>query len=120
MLRHLRPWSRWQPLTQATDVDISTDIELRVTRFRALADPTRLRVIDELAGGTRCVCDLRSNVGVSGPLLSHHVSVLRDSGIVTAELAEATRWARFRFPRPPAPSVTTARRGEGLGFDLFA
>jgi ArsR family transcriptional regulator, arsenate/arsenite/antimonite-responsive transcriptional repressor len=74
-------------------VDDSTGIEVRVARFRALADPTRLQILDELAGGTLCVCDLRGRVGVSGPLLSHHLAVLRDAGFVTSE--RRGRWIDY-------------------------
>ncbi|MFN3220243.1 MAG: ArsR/SmtB family transcription factor [Acidimicrobiales bacterium] len=74
-------------------MDDSTDVELRVTRLRALADPTRLLIVDELASGTLCVCDLRARVGVSGPLLSHHLAVLRDAGLVTSE--RRGRWIDY-------------------------
>jgi ArsR family transcriptional regulator len=75
------------------DVDISTTVELDAARFRALGDPTRLHVIRELAKGTRCVCELRDHVGVPGPLLSHHLGVLKDACIVTA--ARRGRWIDY-------------------------
>jgi ArsR family transcriptional regulator len=74
-------------------VDDSTSVELNATRFRALGDPTRLRVIQELAHGTRCVCELRDRVGVSGSLLSHHLTVLRDAGLVT--VSRRGRWVDY-------------------------
>ena len=64
-----------------------------VARLRALGDPTRLRVIHELAEGTRCVCDLREQLGIRGPLLSHHLAVLRDAGLVTAR--RRGRWVDY-------------------------
>jgi ArsR family transcriptional regulator len=75
------------------DVNGSTHFELTVARFRALGDPTRLRVIQELAAGTRCVCELRDRVDVPGPLLSHHLGVLRDAGLVTA--SRRGRWVDY-------------------------
>jgi ArsR family transcriptional regulator len=74
-------------------VDDSTLVELNAARFRALGDPTRLRVIQELAHGTRCVCALRDRVGVSGSLLSHHLTVLRDAGLVAA--SRRGRWIDY-------------------------
>ena len=71
----------------------STEFELTITRFRALGDPTRLRVVKELGHGTRCVCELREQIGVSGPLLSHHLNVLRDAGLVTAR--RRGRWVDY-------------------------
>jgi ArsR family transcriptional regulator len=76
-------------------VNGSTHIELMVARFRALGDPTRLRVIQELTTGTRCVCELRGRVDVAGPLLSHHLAVLRDAGLVTA--SRRGRWVDYRL-----------------------
>lgn len=50
-------------------------------------------MIQELASGTRCVCELRDRVDVSGPLLSHHLAVLRDAGLVTA--SRRGRWVDY-------------------------
>ncbi len=72
---------------------------MSAARFRALGDPTRLRVIHELAGGTRCVCELRDRIDVAAPLLSHHLRVLRDAGIVTA--SRRGRWMDYTL----APDV---------------
>lgn len=62
-------------------------------RFRALGDPTRLRIVLELIDGTRCVCELREAVGVAGPLLSHHLAVLRQAGLVAA--SRRGRWVDY-------------------------
>jgi ArsR family transcriptional regulator len=46
-------------------------------RFKALADPTRLAIVNRLASdGDSCVCDFAS-LGLSQPTISHHVKVLR-------------------------------------------
>jgi len=63
------------------------------TLFRALADPTRLQILDILAQhtGQVCVCDLEGVVGVPDastgqrprqPTISHHLKVLREAGLV--------------------------------------
>jgi len=76
-------------------VDDSTDVELSAARFRALGDPTRLRVIRELVAGTCCVCELRDRIDVPGPPLSHHLRVLSDADIVATtrrgRLVDCTR-----------------------------
>jgi len=74
-------------------VDNSTSVELNATRLRALGDSTRLRVVQELAHGTRCVCELRDRIGVSGSLLSHHLAVLRGAGLVKA--SRRGRWVDY-------------------------
>ncbi len=59
----------------------STTIEL----FKALGDPVRWKVVTELRGGTRCACELGAASGVAPSLLSHHLGVLRDAGVVTSQ-----------------------------------
>jgi ArsR family transcriptional regulator len=80
-------------------VDTSTVIESRpvelTARLAALADPVRLRIVGVLAGGTRCVCDLQDSVPVAANLLSYHLRVLRDAGLVTA--ARRGRWIDYRL-----------------------
>lgn len=51
-------------------------------RLKALADQTRLRIIDLLRGNERCVCELRDQLDVPQPLLSFHLKVLRNAGII--------------------------------------
>ncbi len=55
---------------------------VRLAALRALADPVRLAVVDELARDPACACELRARLNVSAPLLSHHLKVLREAGLV--------------------------------------
>jgi ArsR family transcriptional regulator len=64
-------------------------------RLAALADPVRLRLVGVLAGGGRCVCDLQEQVPVPANLLSYHLRVLRDAGLVTA--TRRGRWVDYRL-----------------------
>jgi ArsR family transcriptional regulator, arsenate/arsenite/antimonite-responsive transcriptional repressor len=50
--------------------------------FHALSDETRVRVLDMLASGEKCVCDLQDAVGAAQSRLSFHLRVLRDAGLV--------------------------------------
>lgn len=50
--------------------------------FQALSDETRLRVIDMLASGEKCVCDLQDALGAAQSRLSFHLKVLREAGLV--------------------------------------
>lgn len=60
----------------------------------AAADPIRWRLLAELtAAGTRCVCDLQPVVGVAGNVLSYHLKVLREAGLVTS--AKRGRWVDY-------------------------
>lgn len=51
--------------------------------FRALADPTRMRLLLALAGRELCVCDLAEVSGVSESAVSHQLRMLRDLRLVT-------------------------------------
>ncbi len=60
----------------------------------ALAEPLRWRIVQLLAGEELCVCHLVDELGVSQPLVSHHLKVLRDAGLVTSE-----RWSYWSYYR---------------------
>ena len=58
--------------------------ELRL--LQAIADPLRLRIVRQLAQvGRVCACDIAAGYEVSQPTISHHLKVLRESGLVTSE-----------------------------------
>lgn len=69
---------------------------------RALADPTRLELMASIWEGERCVCDLQETVGGKPQnLVSHHLAVLREAGLVQAR--RQGRWMYYR----PADSLGT-------------
>jgi ArsR family transcriptional regulator len=51
-------------------------------KLRVLGDPTRMRVAEILMNGPRCVHELMAILKVEQSLLSHHLRVMRDSGLV--------------------------------------
>lgn len=54
--------------------------------FKALGDPVRLRLMSLIASRVEaCVCDLTDAFDLSGPTISHHLKVLRESGLVECE-----------------------------------
>src|SRR5690348_2967343 len=64
--------------------------------LKALADPTRLRLVSIVAGaegGEACVCELTEPVGLTQGTVSHHMKVLVDAGILTRE--QRGKWAYF-------------------------
>ena len=69
----------------------------RVARvFKALGDPTRVRLLSLIAagdGGEACICDLTDPVGLSQGTVSHHMKLLADAGLVTRD--QRGRWAYF-------------------------
>ena len=76
---------------------LDPDIQL----LAALADPTRMEILRELAGSPEvCACDFTSCCTVSQPTISHHLKVLRDAGAVTSE--RRGNWVFYRI----APNLT--------------
>ena len=53
--------------------------------FKALGNPSRLIIVDALAGGERCVADLTDRVGLDMSTVSNHLTVLKNVGIVKDE-----------------------------------
>lgn len=71
------------------------DAALVAERFKALSDPTRVRMLNILIRNPElCACDVASNFDLSQPTVSHHLSVLKKAGLV--ESTERGRWAFYR------------------------
>jgi ArsR family transcriptional regulator len=66
-------------------------------QFKALGDPTRLKILDIVAAGEKCVCDLVAQIDVAQPLLSHHLRILREAGFVTHR--KEGRWSYYALDR---------------------
>jgi len=50
--------------------------------FHALADPIRLEIIEYLKDGEKCVCEIVPHLNLIQPLVSRHLKILKDVGIV--------------------------------------
>ena len=66
--------------------------------FRALADPTRLRLLNLIADREICVCYFVEILGISQPKISRHLAYLRRAGIVAAR--RQGRWMHYRLVVP--------------------
>lgn len=76
--------------------------------LKVLADQTRLAVVRQLMDGAKHVSQLNQSLQVEKTLLSHHLKVLRESGIVHAQREGKAMLYRL------SPAVESKRRGEGL------
>ncbi|ADJ42580.1 ArsR family transcriptional regulator [Amycolatopsis mediterranei S699] len=79
-----------EPLTEVQAVELAK-------LFKAMADPVRLRLLSLIAshaGGEACVCDLTDAFDLTGPTISHHLKVLRESGLITGE--RRGTWVYYR------------------------
>jgi len=80
-------------MPRANAIPADPDVQL----LQALADPTRLAIVRELAGSTEvCACDFTSCCEVAQPTVSHHLKVLREAGWVTSERRGTWIWYRLR------------------------
>jgi len=70
--------------------------------LRALAEPLRLQVIEALAGGERCVCELTTDLDLAQSKLSFHLKVLKEAGLIRAR--QEGRWIYYRLD----PAALTA------------
>jgi ArsR family transcriptional regulator len=73
------------------------DRELQVVGsvFKALADPTRVRILGLLAAGEICVCHIHESLHLAQPLVSRHLAYLRRTGLV--ETRKAGLWVYYRL-----------------------
>ena len=60
----------------------SAAYELRAEVLKAMAHPTRLIIVDALAGGDKCVCELQKLVGSAMPTVSRHLTQMKSAGII--------------------------------------
>lgn len=83
-----------------------------VDLLQAIADPTRLSILRQLASsrGSVCACDFTECCNVSQPTVSHHLKVLREAGAVTTE----RRGTYIYYDLAP----DFARRWAGIGASL--
>ena len=95
----------------ASRVLASTDVDA-ATRFAALADPLRLAIVRALADGELCVCDVQERVPIAGNLLSYHLRVLREAGLVTS--TRRGRWVDYRLDGDGFASLWAAAAASGV------
>ena len=72
---------------------VEQGLDEAVSRYRALGDETRLRILQMLVGSEVCVCDLAGELEIAQPLLSHHLKALREAGLVQAR--RDGRWMHY-------------------------
>src|SRR5918998_910311 len=69
--------------------------EALAAKFKALADPARLAIVNQLAAAEECcVCQLES-LGLAQPTVSHHLKILRRAGLVESE--RRGTWVYYRL-----------------------
>jgi ArsR family transcriptional regulator len=61
---------------------MKSSIEFKARVFKALSDPARLEILEFLRGGEKCVCEIVEHVRIIQPVVSRHLKILKDCGLV--------------------------------------
>ena len=77
-----------------------------VRLFKALGDPTRLRIVKLLERGERCVCQLTAALGMGQSRISRHLAILKDAGLI--EDRREGKWVHYRLSCRDASSIACA------------
>jgi protein-tyrosine-phosphatase/DNA-binding transcriptional ArsR family regulator len=86
-----------------------TGATLPVGIARALGDPLRLRIVELLAGEQLCVSHLAVELGAPQPLVSHHLKVLREAGLLASD--RYRYWTYYRLRPDALLELATRLRG---------
>jgi len=83
---------RLRSITEKLD---EKEIELEAEIFRAMAAPCRLKILSLLREGELCVCEIMVGLGRPQSSTSHHLSILKDAGLIKER--KDGRWSRYRL-----------------------
>ncbi len=61
----------------------ASSIKLKAKIFYALSDPDRLEILEFLRDGEKCVCEIFPHMGLIQPVVSRHLKILKESGLVS-------------------------------------
>ena len=82
---------------------METKYQKQAKVFKALCDPKRLAILEQLRGGEKCACVLQEPLDLTQSGLSYHMKILCDSGIVTSRQgglsSEVQRFVKKEFKR---------------------
>ncbi|MDX1688864.1 MAG: metalloregulator ArsR/SmtB family transcription factor [Candidatus Promineifilaceae bacterium] len=87
------------------EIDPQDDAALAeiITVLKALSEPNRLRIFAELMKGDTCNAELNESLGLAPNLLSHHLRVLSDAGLITSRRDRIDgRWIYYSVNREAA------------------
>ena len=90
--------------------------DVAVSLLAAVADPIRWTVLERLAAQPSCVCHLQEHVPIAASLLSYHLKVLREAGLVTA--SRRGRWIDYALAEGALDRLRAALPGVVTGKEL--
>jgi ArsR family transcriptional regulator len=89
--------------------ELGLDQEELARVLKALADPSRLSIFNMLMEGVQCNCEIAERLGFSLSLISHHLRVLHDVGLVQSERDDQdARWIYHSVDRQKLAQLDAA------------
>jgi len=86
-----------------------TNLQALAERLKVLAEPKRLLILHLLIEGVQCNCELGDALDMPPNLISHHLRVLREAGLVVVERdALDARWVYYSINRAALDELNTA------------
>ena len=76
---------------------METKYQKQAKVFKALCDPKRLAILEQLRGGEKCACVLQEPLDLTQSGLSYHMKILCDSGIVTSR--QEGKWTHYSLSK---------------------
>lgn len=106
-------WRNIGGMKRRTNVRV---LERRAAIFKALGHADRLRMLEDIADGERCVCELVESVGSSWSTVSRHLLVLKEAGLVADEKRGLQVFYRLALPCVPSfmDCLDASRKGESV------
>lgn len=89
----------------------TTDLVARAEVLKAVADPTRLEILEMLSPQIRCNCHFQEHLDLAPNLLSYHLKVLREAGLIVG--TKRGRWVDYALTSD-ARDLIAAALPEGL------
>jgi ArsR family transcriptional regulator, arsenate/arsenite/antimonite-responsive transcriptional repressor len=100
-------------MTDSIHVEVTTPGVMEpLTVLQAAADPVRWSVLAMLAEAPRCVCKLQEQIPIAGNLLSYHLKVLREAGLVTT--SRRGRWVDYALAHDAQERMREALPGSSV------
>jgi len=101
--------------------ELGIDIKKAASFFRALGNPTRMKILSELTKSDKCVGEVEHCVRASQASVSQHLAILKEYGIVDCCKQGNMRCYSLRQPELIQAILTVARKYENTGdHDVFA
>ena len=86
-----------------------TNLHLLAERLKVLAEPNRLLIFHLLMEGVQCNCELGDGLQIAPNLISHHLRVLREAGLIDVERdALDARWMYYSINRQALEELNQA------------